>query len=90
MTNPKFEFRVLMHLDNIHDELMAIAGDRNPSAATDRVMESRGLSKGDIDFEMILGGLDTAMEHSKEFLLTPDRLEDTVGTNLPKFIDLLK
>ena len=30
------------------------------------------------------------MEHSKEFLLTPDRLEDTVGTNLPKFIDLLK
>ncbi len=90
VTNPKFEFWVLMHLDNIHVELMAIAGDRNPSAATDRVMESRGLSKGDIDFEMILGGLDTAMEHSKEFLLTPDRLEDTVGTNLPKFIDLLK
>lgn len=90
MTNPKFEFWVLMHLDSIHVELMAIAGDRNPSAATDRVMESRGLSKGDIDFEMILGGLDTAMEYSKEFLLTPDRLEDTVGTNLPKFIDLLK
>ena len=90
VTNPKFEFWILMHLEDVQDELKAISGDRNPSAATDRVLESKGLVKGDIDFQKIVSSLDTAMVNSREYLLPLEELESKVGTNLPEFISLLK
>lgn len=90
VTNPKFEFWILMHLPDISEDLKSIADDRNPSAATDRVMRSRGLEKGRIDFEAIVAGLWTAMDNARPFTHTLDELEGSVGTNLPSFIELLE
>ena len=90
VTNPKFEFWILMHLPDICDELEAIAGDRNPSAATDRVMKSRGLVKGKMDFEEIVSGLNNAMNNSRSFHRSLEDLEASVGTNLSEFIGLLE
>ena len=89
VTNPKFEFWILMHQED-DGSLVSIADSRNPSAATDRVMDSRGMDKDHLDFEGIVGNLYIAMENAKRFTFTVKELENRVGTNMPDFIHLLE
>ena len=89
VTNPKFEFWILMHQED-DGSLVSIADSRNPSAATDRVMDSRGMDKDHLDFEGIVGNLYLAMENAKRFTFTAKELENRVGTNMPGLIHLLE
>ena len=89
VTNPKFEFWILMHQED-DGSLVSIADSRNPSAATDRVMDSRGMDKGHLDFEGIVGNLYLTMENAKRFKFTVKELENRVGTNMPDLIHLLE
>ena len=89
VTNPKFEFWILMHQED-DGPLASISDSRNPSAATDRVMGSRGMDKDHLDFERIVGNLSLAMENAKGFTFTAEELENRVGTNMPGLIHLLE
>lgn len=90
VTNPKFEFWVLMHLDGIGDDLASVASARNPAARTDKVMKSRGLDKGRMDYASIVANLRTAMRNAEPYESSVEEMESKVGTNMPTFFRILE
>ena len=86
VTNPRFEFWLLMHKEEVRPALERIAKSANPSSALKREMAAVGMSKKTIDFPSLVRDLDTAMANAEGWEREPAELESEVGTNLPLLI----
>lgn len=98
MTNPNFEFWLLLHLPNIHkynnDDLLKNKKDiLTGKRYLERVLDSRlpsGYSKGNIRFDQFKVGIDLALMQSEKFETDENKILDSLGTTLGKLILRMK
>lgn len=90
VTNPQFEFWMLMHIEDVGGDLEAVRDSKNPAATLKRRMKARGMEKGHPNLDALIPGLDVAMRRSERYLLSAEELVSRVGTRMPVLINALK
>lgn len=99
ITNPCFEFWLLLHFSDIKEEyadkLELIKQNKKESVKhtyiSKELSDKLGHSKKNINFEKnYLPNIDKAIEHSKKFECSVEKLVDNIGTNLADLIEIIK
>ena len=90
VTNPQFEFWLLMHEEDPGDDLEAIAASVNPAATLKRCMKARGIRKDEPDFEKLIPRLDKAMANAEGYIFQASELVSKVGTRMPMLISAMR
>lgn len=88
LTNPAFEFWLLLHVDDLRGydktelyENKKVSSDRRflEEVLSDKI---GGYSKGKLDFRKFADGIRDAIQRANKFENRPDRLTDSLGTNI--------
>jgi len=98
MTNPNFEFRLLLHLPDIQDYNREELFQNKKNLSTGRRYLEReldfrlpgGYSKGNIIFERFKDNVSLALEQSREFETRESNILDSLGTTVQKLILRMK
>lgn len=91
VTNPKFEYWLLMHFEDISQSLANVASSRNKSKAVDNELNRVwGVPKKKRDFSELVLRLDVALRNAKGQPDDPEILEGEAGTSIPRLIEVLK
>jgi hypothetical protein len=96
ITNPCFEFWLLMHFDDVFDlDMEKIKNNvnvvRNRKYTEDELRKLvPGYKKNDIRFQIFVNKIDNAIKNEKQFTEDLSSLKDTVGSNVGKLITQLR
>lgn len=94
ITNPTFEFFLLLHSDEIFkfDEKEMLKNERQGTRRGKRFLEIKlsevfGCSKRNIDFEKFKPNIRKAINNEKEFCEELEELKNNLGSNVGKLLD---
>ncbi|OOO00570.1 MAG: hypothetical protein ATN35_06715 [Epulopiscium sp. Nele67-Bin004] len=95
LSNPCFEFWLLLHYDEVHDinndELLENKKEDNQTFAERELKKlCIGYQKGEFPIEWFIENINKAIENEKSFAEDLEQLKESVGSNIGKLIEELR